>query len=124
MLKYYNGKSYMHLHANNVVVHGASEPVLTVLDVRGFDVRELFVIGFNENCGSIVVDSYERAMAVRDALEPAYRVKVKPFPVCDGDWSADYDRRELDGSVPDSWLITNVVLTDGRQVMKNGKWTR
>ena len=59
-------------HGNGVIVHGSMEPVLSVLDVRGFDLRDLFLIGFNDNCGSIVVETESRARNIEDALEPAY----------------------------------------------------
>jgi hypothetical protein len=105
-------------HANGVVTHGSTEPVLTVLELRGFEVRDLFLIGFNDNCGSIVVETEERAEQIATALEPAYRVKIKAERDC---WFAQFDRREMDGTVP-SWLITDITLKDGRKVMENGRW--
>jgi hypothetical protein len=112
------GSRWVKGHANGVVTHGSTEPVLTVLELRGFEVRDLFLIGFNDNCGSIVVETEERAEQIATALEPAYRVKIKAERDC---WFAQFDRREMDGTVP-SWLITDITLKDGRKVMENGRW--
>ncbi|SHL74612.1 hypothetical protein [Streptomyces yunnanensis] len=106
-------------HANGLVTSGSTEPVLTVLEVRGFQLRDMFLIGFNPDCGSIVVEEEARAWEVKAALEPAYRVTVKRDP--DGDWVADFDRRELDGSVPD-WFGRTIALADGTVVMRDGRW--
>lgn len=113
---------WMTVHANGVVVHGVSEPVLSVLDVRGVVLRDLFVIGFNANCGSIIVPSRERADEIKAALEPAYSVAVA-FMGRDACWEAKYDRRELDGLLP-SWLVRDVVMADGTVVMRDGRWVR
>jgi len=112
-------------HANGVVTHGSTQPILTVLDVRGFELRDLFLIGFNDNCGSIIVPTESRAREVEAALEPAYAVTVS-FMGRDGDveaWEAKFDRREMDGSVP-SWLVRDIELKDGTVVMRDGRWVR
>ena len=107
-------------HPNGLVTFGATEPILTVLDVCGFELRDMFLIGFNDNCGSIVFPTEERANEAKAVLEPAYRVKVWAER---GQWFAEYDRRELDGSVP-SWLVRDITLKDGTVVMRDGRWTR
>lgn len=116
----FNDSKWVKLHADGVVTHGSTEPILSILDVRGFPVEDLFLMGFNDNCGSIAVETESRAQNVAAALEPAYRVKIH---VERGIWFADYDRRELDGSVG-SHFITNLTLKDGRQVIKDGRWVR
>lgn len=108
-------------HANGVVTHGSTEPILTVLDVRGFDVRDLFLIGTNDNCGSILVDTESRAENIKVALEPAYAVKVEDLG--HGCWSATFDRREMDGTER-SWFLTDITMKDGQKVMEKGKWIR
>ncbi|QBZ72089.1 hypothetical protein SEA_KRADAL_193 [Streptomyces phage Kradal] len=113
------GSRWVHGHANGVVTHGSTEPILTVLELRGFELRDFFLIGFNDNCGSILVETQERALAVKQALEPAYAVEIEnPERRA---WSAKFDRRTMDGTVP-SWLITDITLKDGRKVMENGRW--
>jgi len=116
MYKYAN--KYSHSWPNNVVVHGATEPILTVLELGGFEIRDLFLIGFNPDCGSVIVDSEQRAREASAALEPAYATKVEVVDY--GDWEVTYDRRDLDGSEP-SRFITGVTLTDGTVVMKDGR---
>lgn len=106
-------------HPNGVVTHGSTEPILTVLDVRGVELRDLFLIGFNDNCGSIITPTEERANEIKDALEPAYQVGVS-FMGRDA-WEAKFDRRELDGSVS-SWLVRDITLRDGTVVMRDGRW--
>ncbi|MEU3990133.1 hypothetical protein AB0F24_17450 [Streptomyces platensis] len=97
---------------------GSTEPVLSVLDARGFEIRDMFLIGINPDCGSIVFESEARARDVRAALEPAYRVRLRQDR---GAWFADFDRRELDGSVP-GWFIRTIALRDGTVVMRDGRW--
>jgi ribosomal protein L23 len=109
-------------HANGVVTHGSTEPVLTVLDVRGVELRELFLIGFNDNCGSIIVPTEARANEIKAALEPAFQVAVS-FMGRDACWEAKYDRRHMDGSVP-SWLVREITMKDGTVVMRDGRWVR
>ncbi|MFE0470528.1 hypothetical protein ACFW2V_02780 [Streptomyces sp. NPDC058947] len=109
-------------HANGVVTHGSTEPILTVLDVRGVELRDLFLIGFNDNCGSIIVPTEERANEIKEALEPAYAVHVA-FMGRNACWEAKYDRRELDGSTP-SWLVRDIAMEDGTVVMRDGRWVR
>lgn len=109
-------------HPNGVVTHGALEPVMTILELRGFELRDMFLIGLNDNCGSILVPSRERADEVKSALEPAYQVEVRSTEreAC---WEAKYDRRHRDGTVPNGF-ITDVVLKDGTVAMKDGRWIR
>lgn len=108
-------------HANGVVTHGSTEPILTVLDVRGFKVSDLFLIGMNDNCGSILVETESRAEGIKAALEPAYAVEVEDIGF--GCWAAKFNRRETDGAVP-NWLLTDITLQDGRKVMEKGRWVR
>lgn len=115
------GSKHVKGHADGVVTHGSLEPILTVLEVRGFEVRDLFLIGFNDNCGSIFVETESRAENIKAALEPAYAVEIENTGR--GSWSAKFDRREMDGTVP-SWLVTDIIMKDGRKVMEKGKWTR
>ncbi|WP_309049078.1 hypothetical protein [Streptomyces sp.] len=96
--------------------------MLSVLDVRGVALRDLFLIGFNRNCGSIIVPSKERAGEIKAALEPAYKVTVSCMHR-DACWQAEFDRRELDGAVP-SWLVRDVTLADGSTAMRDGRWIR
>ena len=121
-MRKYLGSRFVHARPNNVAVHGATEPIFTVLDVRGFEVRDLFLIGFNTDCGTLVVDTEERARAASGALEPAYKTKVY-FQAHTSDWWVDYDRRDLDGSEPNRF-ITDITLKGGRQVMRDGRWVR
>ncbi|GGX40423.1 hypothetical protein [Streptomyces noursei] len=104
-------------HADGLVTSGSTEPVLSALELRGFEIRDMFLIGFNPDCGSIVFESEARAWEVKAALEPAYRVTVKRDL---DDWVADFDRRQSDGSVPD-WFVRAVALSDGTVVMRDGR---
>ncbi|MFK0222193.1 hypothetical protein ACIQWN_28885 [Streptomyces vinaceus] len=106
------------VHANGVVTHGATEPILTVLDVRGFDLRDMLLLGINDNCGSLVFATEERACAAKVALEPAYRVQIRTER---GRWFAEYDQRQPDGTVP-SWMLRTITMRDGTVVMKDGRW--
>lgn len=115
------GSKFTKEHANGVVTHGATEPVLTVLDVRNFDVRDLFLIGFNDHCGSIMVETRERAESIKEALEPAYAVTIEQ-PEGRPYWEAKFDRQMMDGTTP-SWFVRNITMKDGRKVMEDGKWT-
>jgi hypothetical protein len=109
-------------HPNGVVTHGSTEPIMTVLELRGFELRDMFLIGFNDNCGSIVLPTEQRAEEAKAALEPAYQVEVG-YMGREGCWEARYDRRHMDGTVP-SWFITDITLKDGTKVMENGRWIR
>ncbi|WP_437052093.1 hypothetical protein [Streptomyces sp. enrichment culture] len=95
---------------------------MTVLDVRGIALRDMFLIGFNDNCGSIIVPTEARAREIKSALEPAYQVTVA-FMGRDACWEAKYDRRQMDGTVP-SWLVREITLKDGTAVMREGRWIR
>ncbi|CAL9668868.1 hypothetical protein [Streptomyces sp. enrichment culture] len=110
-------------HPNRVYTHGSLEPVLSILDVRGFEVHDLFLIGLNDSCGTLVLPSESRAQNAAAALEPAYKTKVYLFGNWDGEnvWATDYTRRALDGSTL-SAFITDLTLKDGRQVIKDGHW--
>lgn len=118
MRKY--ASKYTKLHANDVLTFGATEPVLTVLEVRGYELRDVFLIGLNDDCGTIVVATESRAENAAAALEPAYKATVKPFR---DDWAVDYARRDLDGSEP-SRFITDIVLKNGTVVLRDGRWVR
>lgn len=100
MLKYANART--RTHPNQVVTFGATEPILTALDVGGFPIRDLFLIGINDLCGSIIVDSEQRAREAAAALQPGYEVKVSPFGP---DWAAKYSLRDRDGQAPER-LVT------------------
>jgi hypothetical protein len=117
-VKRYQSK-YTKTHPGGLVTFGATEPVLTVLDVRGFVPEEMFRIGINADCGSIIVAEETRAQEAAAALEPAYAVTVKRAEW--GDWCAEYSRRDLDGSEPDHF-IRDLTLSDGTVVMTDGRW--
>lgn len=121
----FGGGRWVKTHPNNVHTHGSLEPVLSILDVRGFELRDLFLIGINDNCGSIVLPTQSRAENAAAALEPAYETRVYLFGSRDGEdvWATDYTRRALDGTTL-SAFITNLTLKDGRQVIKDGRWVR
>ncbi|MEU5838611.1 hypothetical protein ABZ820_33765 [Streptomyces diacarni] len=120
MLKY--ATKYSQTHPNRVVTHGSTEPVVTALELGGFEIRDLFLCGFNPDCGSVIVDSQERARAAAAAREPGYATKITHTPEF-GDWCVDYNRREMDGSER-SRFITDIVLNDGTVAMKDGRRTR
>jgi hypothetical protein len=107
-------------HGNGVIVHGSGEPLLSVLDVLGADLSDIFVIGFNDKCGSLVVPTREKAEALTELMRPAYGVESKPSGP---NWSVTYDQRNLDGSI-DSHFVVNVTLKDGTVVMRDGKWVQ
>ncbi|MER6605919.1 hypothetical protein ABT282_08385 [Streptomyces sp. NPDC000927] len=115
----FRGSRWVKEHPNGVFIHGSTEPILTILDVRGFEIKDLFLIGFNDNCGTIVLPTKRRAEEARAALEPAYLIELSENEK--GDWRVKFDRRELDGSVK-SHFITDLELKDGRQVIKGGRW--
>jgi hypothetical protein len=112
-------------HPNNVYTHGSLEPVLSILDVRGFALHDLFLIGLNDSCGTLVLPTESRAENAAAALEPAYETRVYLFGSRDGEdvWATDYTRRALDGTTLSAFL-TNLTLEDGRQVIKDGRWVR
>ncbi|WP_158711256.1 hypothetical protein [Streptomyces sp. NRRL S-1824] len=112
-------------HPNHVFTHGATEPVLTVLDVRGFELHDLFLIGFNDSCGTLVLPTESRAENAAAALEPAFATRVYLFGSRDGDdvWATDYTRRALDGTTL-SAFITGLTLKDGTAVIRDGRWIR
>ncbi|MFJ6792018.1 hypothetical protein [Streptomyces angustmyceticus] len=71
-------------HPNGVYTTGSTEPVLSVLDVRGFELRELFLIGINDSCGTLIVPVESRAENAAAALEPAFNARVHLFGNRDG----------------------------------------
>ncbi|MFF8918404.1 hypothetical protein ACF08M_35160 [Streptomyces sp. NPDC015032] len=112
-------------HPSTVFTHGSTEPILSILDVRGFELHDLFLIGLNDNCGTLVLPSESRAESAATALEPAYATEVRLFGTRDGEdvWATDYTRRAMDGTTMSSF-ITDLTLKDGRQVIKDGRWIR
>ncbi len=114
---------FIKVHPNTVLTHGSTEPVLSILDVRGFALHDLFLIGLNDNCGTLVLPTESRAENAATALEPAYETRVYLFGSRDGEdvWATDYTRRALDGTTL-SAFITNLTLKDGRQVIQDGRW--
>ncbi|MFE6743879.1 hypothetical protein [Streptomyces tubercidicus] len=112
-------------HPNGVYTHGSTEPVLSVLDVRGFELRELFLIGLNDSCGTIVLPSESRAENAAAALEPAFETKVSLFGNRDGHdlWATEFTRRALDGTTL-SPFITDLTLKDGTVLIRDGRWVR
>jgi hypothetical protein len=109
-------------HPRNVYTVGSTEPILSILDVRGFDLYDLFLVGINDSCGGIHFPTESRAREAASLLEPAYATRVhtdgKPGEMW---WIVDYDRRALDGTKLSSF-ITDLTLKDGRQVIKDGRW--
>ncbi|WJY43229.1 hypothetical protein QT196_38880 (plasmid) [Streptomyces sp. P9-2B-2] len=112
-------------HPNNVYTHGSTEPVLSVLDVRGFELRELFLIGINDSCGTLVLPSESRAENAAAALEPAFDTRVHLFGNRDGHdlWATNYTRRALDGTTL-SPFVTDLTLKDGTALIRDGRWVR
>ncbi|MGW3321112.1 hypothetical protein [Streptomyces virginiae] len=108
MAKYATNK-LIKRHLDGVFTFGATQPVLTVLDVNGFQLADLFLIGLNDDCGTLVLPTESRAGNAAAALEPAYATKVVPFGRRGEDWAVEYSRRNLDGSEPDR-VLTNIVL--------------
>lgn len=110
-------------HAAGVVTFGATEPVLTALDLAGFELRDMFLIGINDDCGTLVLPAEERAHAAAAALEPAFAAVVKPFAGSGGDWSVQYTRRDRSGSTPDRF-VTDITRKDGTATKAAGRWIR
>ncbi|MGA5578422.1 hypothetical protein ACPCK9_26810 [Streptomyces koyangensis] len=109
------------VHPHRVYTVGSTEPVLTILDVRGFDIADLLLIGLNDSCGTLMMPLESRAEAAA-ALEPGYECEVRPPESHDGLWAVDFTRRALDGTTLSPFL-TDLTLKDGRQVIKDGRWT-
>lgn len=126
---HYGDSRFVRVVENGVVVHGSTEPILSILDRGGFPIEDLFLLGFNDKCGTVVLPSEERARFCAAVLEPAHRVRVSRMghPEHPNEWKVDYDLRDPDGSVP-SHLVTGIWLKDGeapggeRQVMRDGRW--
>ncbi|MGD9482874.1 hypothetical protein WDH52_06365 [Streptomyces sp. TRM70308] len=110
-------------HPNGVYTHGSTEPVLSVLDVRGFQLHDMFLIGLNDSCGTLVLPTESRAENAAAALEPAFATRVYHFGNCAGEdlWATDFDRRALDGTTLSSF-ITDLTLKDGSVVIRDGRW--
>lgn len=118
MAKY--ASRWMRQHPGGVFTHGATQPVLTVLDVSGFQLIDLVLIGLTEDCGSIILPTESRAQNAAAALEPAYATKVLSRGRTGEDWAVEYSRRDLDGSEP-LRVLTDVTLTDGTVVLRDGR---
>ncbi|WP_254745522.1 hypothetical protein [Streptomyces cucumeris] len=116
----YASSRWTHRHPDNVITHGSTEPILSVLDFRGFELRDLFLIGMNDNCGTLILPTEERAQEAARALRPGYTVNVEKARRGD-DWWATYDRAEIDGAVG-SHFITDLELKDGTIVIQDGRW--
>lgn len=112
-------------HPNNVYTHGSTEPVLSVLDVCGFELRELFLIGINDSCGTLIFPVESRAENAAAALEPAYSTEVRLFGNRDGHdlWATEFTRRALDGTTL-SPFVTDLTLKDGTVLIRDGRWVR
>lgn len=111
MAKYASNK-LIKQHPGGVFTFGATQPVLTVLDVRGFELTDLFLIGLNDDSGTLVLPTESRAQNAAAALEPAYATTVAVFGRRGEDWAVEYSRRDPDGSNPPR-LLTDITLTDG-----------
>jgi hypothetical protein len=116
---------FVKTHPNNVYTHGSLEPVMSVLDVRGFALHDLFLIGFNDSCGTLVLPTESRAHNAAAALEPGFATRVYLMGSKDGEeaWATDYTRRALDGTTL-SAFITNLTLKDGTVAIRDGRWMR
>ncbi|WP_331755873.1 hypothetical protein [Streptomyces sp. NBC_01643] len=121
----FGDSEWVRTEPNGVCTHGSTEPVLSVLDVRGFELHDLFLIAFNDSCGTIVLPTESRAENAAAALEPAFATRVYLFGNRDGEdvWATEYTRRDIDGSEPNRF-ITNVTLKDGNVVLRDGRWVR
>lgn len=110
-------------HPRRVYTHGATQPVLTVLDVNGFDLHDLFLMGINDRTGRLIVPTESRAENAAAALEPAYETEVLFLGQREGCdlWGTDYTQRDPDGVAPSAFIV-GLTLNDGRQVMKDGRW--
>ncbi|WP_228978441.1 hypothetical protein [Streptomyces sp. DH12] len=121
----FGGGRWTKSHPNRVYTVGSTEPVLSVLDVRGFELHDLYLVGLNDSCGTLVLPTESRAQNAAAALEPAFATRVYLFGSRDGEdvWATDYTRRALDGTEL-SCFVTSLTLKDGRQVIKDGRWVR
>ena len=115
------GNKYVQIHENGVVTHGSVEPLMTILELLNVELRDMFIMGLSADCGSVLVPTQRRAAEIREALTPAFDVSLKVLST--GDWEAKYDRRELDGTVP-NWFVTDITLKNGTVVMRDGRWVR
>ncbi|MFH8558920.1 hypothetical protein ACH4FE_35760 [Streptomyces celluloflavus] len=122
-MQHYATNHLVKVHPNGVLTFGSTEPVLSILDVRGFELRNLFLIGINDNCGNLIVPTEARALSAQAALEPAFETKAKPFNPKHEDWSVEYTLRDLDGTVRNA-LLTDITLTDGTRVVRDGRRVR
>ncbi|MGW1102736.1 hypothetical protein [Streptomyces sp. NPDC002540] len=113
----YAAHDHFTTHPDNVYTHGALEPVLTLLDLRGFQLRDLVLIGMNEDCGTLLLPSEPRAETAAAALEPAYAATLTHLSHPQGEaWAVTYARRQ-DGTEL-SALITNLTFTDGTVITR------
>ncbi|GAA3163623.1 hypothetical protein [Streptomyces ramulosus] len=104
-------------HANNVITTGSTEPVFSLLDLRGFELRDLLLVGLNDSAGSLYLPTEERAKEAVAALEPAFATEVRRLRSM---WDVAYTRRALDGTTL-SPVITDLTLKDGTAVIRNGR---
>ncbi|MBB1260393.1 hypothetical protein [Streptomyces alkaliterrae] len=120
----FGNSQWVTAHPNGVYTHGFLEPIMTVLDMRGFELHDLFLIGLNDSCGTLVLPTESRAENAAVALEPAYATRVYHFGSRDGEdlWATDYQRRALDGTTLSS-VLTDLTLKDGTVVIRDGRWT-
>lgn len=94
MRKYHN--EHTKLHENDVVTFGFTEPILTILDVGGFSIENLFLISLEPEVGTILFDTRDRAERAARILEPGYEAKVERFDHTT-DWSVEYVKRDFEG---------------------------
>ncbi|MEW1699457.1 hypothetical protein [Streptomyces sp. NPDC091278] len=121
----FGGGRWVRTQPGNLHTHGSIEPVMSILDIRGFPMHDMFLIGHNDDCGTIVLPTESRAENAAAALGPAYETRVHLMRHHSGQevWATDYTRRAPDGTTL-SAFITNLTLQDGRQVIKDGRWVR
>lgn len=117
---------YNRHHGNGLVTHGSTQPILTVLDLGGVELEEMYLIGHNDSCGRLHFPTRERAEQAAAVLEHyGYATTVAllgdtPQQQAAGIWGVTYDRRTPDGDVP-SHLVTDMTVRDGTQIMRDGR---
>lgn len=119
----YTPNRFTKMHPNNVMVLGSYEPVLTVLDLEGAQVKDLLLLGLNDKAGSIIVDSKSRADEISRALEPLYETEVAQRGADRGSdhWWVDFNQRHMDGASGSNFIV-NLTLEDGTTVIRDGRW--
>lgn len=101
-------------HDHGVFTFGATQPILSALELGGFEVRDLFLMGMDEDYGAIIVEDQQRAEEVAAALEPAYTVTISPEDPegrTDGHWKATYTLVPQGGEP--ARMLTNLKPVDG-----------